>query len=41
MIGYIESKKGSMRVFPLSQYVVRRDASGNVLEIIIKEKYFN
>ena len=30
-------KKGSMRVFPLSQYVVRRDASGNVLEIIIKE----
>jgi len=31
-------KKGSMRVFPLSQYVVRRDASGNILEIIIKEK---
>jgi len=30
-------KKGSMRVFPLSQYVVRRDASGNVLEIVIKE----
>ena len=30
-------KKGSMRVFPLSQYVVRRDASGNILEIIIKE----
>jgi hypothetical protein len=26
-------KKGSMRVFPLTQYVVRRDASGNVLEI--------
>ena len=31
-------KKGSMRVFPLTQYVVRRDASGNVLEIIICEK---
>ena len=31
-------KKGSMRVFPLSQYVVRRDASGNILEIVIKEK---
>ena len=31
-------KKGSMRVFPLSQYVVRRDASGNVLEIVICEK---
>ena len=27
-----------MRVFPLSQYVVRRDASGNVLEIVICEK---
>jgi hypothetical protein len=27
-----------MRVFPLTQYVVRRDASGNVLEIIICEK---
>jgi len=26
-----------MRVFPLSQYVVRRDSSGNILEIIIKE----
>ena len=31
-------KKGSMRVFPLTQYVVRRDASGNVLEIIVCEK---
>ena len=31
-------KKGSMRVFPLTQYVVRRDASGNILEIIICEK---
>ena len=31
-------KKGSMRVFPLSQYIVRRDASGNILEIVIKEK---
>ena len=31
-------KKGSMRVFPLSQYVVRRDASGNVLEVVICEK---
>ena len=31
-------KKGNMRVFPLSQYVCRRDSSGNILEIIIKEK---
>ena len=31
-------KKGSMRVFPLSQYVVQRDSSGNVCEIIIQEK---
>ena len=31
-------KKGSMRVYPLSQYVVKRDGSGNVLEIIIKEE---
>jgi hypothetical protein len=31
-------KKGSMRVFPLSQYVIRRDASGNILEIVICEK---
>lgn len=30
-------KQGNMRVFPLSQYVVRRDSSGNILEIIIKE----
>jgi len=27
-----------MRVYPLSQYVVKRDGSGNVLEIIIKEE---
>ena len=30
-------KKGSMRVFPLSNFVCKRDASGNILEIIIKE----
>ena len=31
-------KKGSMRVFPLSQYICQRDSSGNVCEIIIQEK---
>ena len=31
-------KKGAMRVFPLSQYVCKRDAEGNLLEIIISEK---
>jgi hypothetical protein len=31
-------KKGNMRVYPLSQYVVNRDGSGNILEIIILEK---
>ena len=31
-------KKGSMRVYPLSQYVVKRDGSGNILEIVIKEE---
>ena len=31
-------KKGSMRVFPLHQYVCQRDSSGNVCEIIIQEK---
>jgi hypothetical protein len=31
-------KKGPMRVFPLDQYVVKRDASGNVIEIITLEK---
>jgi len=30
-------KNGTMRVYPLSQYVCRRDNSGNLLEIIIKE----
>jgi hypothetical protein len=30
-------KKGNMRVFPLSNFVCKRDASGNILEIIIKE----
>ena len=30
-------KKGSMRVFGLSQYVNRRDAEGNLLEVIVKE----
>jgi len=31
-------KKGAMRVFPLSQYVCKRDAEGNLLEIVISEK---
>ena len=31
-------KKGSMRVFPLTQYVCQRDSSGNVCEIIVQEK---
>jgi len=30
-------KNGTMRVYPLSQYVCRRDNAGNLLEIIIKE----
>ena len=30
-------KNGTMRVYPLSQYVCRRDNSGTLLEIIIKE----
>jgi hypothetical protein len=30
-------KKGNMRVFPLSQYVCRRDAEANLLELVIKE----
>jgi len=30
-------KDGTMRVFPITQYVCNRDASGNILEIIIKE----
>lgn len=30
-------KKGNMRVFPLSQFVIRRDASGNLVELVIKE----
>ena len=31
-------KEGSMRVFPLTQYVCQRDSSGNVCEIIVQEK---
>ena len=31
-------KKGSMRVFPLTQYVCQRDSSGNVCEIIVQKK---
>lgn len=31
-------EKGAMRVFPLDQYVVKRDPSGDVLEIITKEE---
>jgi hypothetical protein len=30
-------KNNTMRVYPLSQYVVRRDTSGNLIEIVIKE----
>jgi len=30
-------KNGTMRVYPLSQYVCRRDNAGSLLEIIIKE----
>ena len=30
-------KKGSMRVFPLNQYVCKRDGDGNLLEIVVKE----
>ena len=30
-------KDGTMRVFPITQYVCNRDASGNILEIVIKE----
>lgn len=30
-------KKGPMRVFPLSQYVVRRDPEGSILELVVKE----
>ncbi len=30
-------KKGNMRVYPLSQYVCRRDGEGNLLEVVIKE----
>jgi hypothetical protein len=30
-------KKGGIRVFSLDKYVVKRDASGNILEIITKE----
>jgi hypothetical protein len=30
-------KKGSMRVFPLTNYVCKRDASGNIIEIVIQE----
>ena len=30
-------KKGTMRVFPITHYVCNRDASGNILEIVIKE----
>ena len=30
-------KEGSMRVFPLNQYVCKRDGEGNLLEIVVKE----
>jgi hypothetical protein len=35
LVQYSEDR--STRVFPLTQYVVKRDTAGNVLEIIIKE----
>jgi hypothetical protein len=31
-------KKGGVRVFPLSSYVIKRDPAGNALEIIVEEK---
>jgi hypothetical protein len=30
-------KKGNMRVFPLTNFVCKRDSSGNIIEIVIKE----
>lgn len=33
----IHNTKEGLRAFPLNQFVVRRDAAGNVLEIILKE----
>jgi hypothetical protein len=30
-------KQGSMRVYPITNYVCRRDESGELLEIVIKE----
>ena len=30
-------KKGTMRVFPLTNFVCKRDASGNIVEIVIEE----
>jgi len=33
----LHSTKEGMRVFPLNQFVVRRDGAGHVLEIILKE----
>ena len=30
-------KNGTMRVFPLNQYVCKRDGDGNLLEIVVKE----
>ncbi|AXH71648.1 head-to-tail joining protein [Pelagibacter phage HTVC031P] len=30
-------KKGTMRVFPLTNFVCKRDASGNIIEIVIEE----
>ena len=34
----LHQAKEGMRAFPLSQYVVRRDAAGNTLEIVLKEE---
>lgn len=34
----LHQAKEGLRAFPLSQYVVRRDPAGNVLEIILKEE---
>tara|TARA_R100001463_G_scaffold18253_3_gene45809 strand:- start:11091 stop:12665 length:1575 start_codon:yes stop_codon:yes gene_type:complete len=30
-------KQGTMRVFPLNQFVCKRDGEGNILEIVVKE----
>ena len=36
MYSYLWAENG-IRVFPLSRYVIKRDPSGNILEIVTKE----